>query len=354
MQCRNALAYFGISGDFMANKQIRSVILGAAIFSASLFSGISGAAPREINVGFISSESSQSLRARWEPFLKDMEKDTGFRINAFFASDYAGMIMGMQYGKVQVALYGNESAMEAVDRAEGEVFAQVVDAAGNGGYYSHLIVHKDSPLNSEKDMLAQAGNLSFGNGDPNSTSGFLVPGYYVFAQNHVDPKSIFKRILNASHETNAFSIANKQIDVATCSSVTLEHLGERQPEKRAQIKIIWTSPLIPSSPFVWRKDLPDDVKGKIMNFFLNYGQKGRPEFEHEKTVLEALQYTKFRASNNDQLLPIRQLNLFKERSSIERDGHISSAEKQARLNGIDDKLAALNARVEELNRTKRQ
>ncbi|MGR6765684.1 PhnD/SsuA/transferrin family substrate-binding protein, partial [Aeromonas veronii] len=77
-----------------------------------------------------------------------MAKQTGLKINAFFASDYAGLIEAMRFNKMQVAWLGNKSAMEAVDRANGEVFAQMVNADGTQGYYSHLIVHKDSPLAS--------------------------------------------------------------------------------------------------------------------------------------------------------------------------------------------------------------
>lgn len=65
-----------------------------------------------------------------------------------------------------------------------------------------LIVNKDSPINNLQDMLAKRKDLTFGNGDPNSTSGFLVPGYYVFAKNNVST-SEFKRTVNAGHETNA-------------------------------------------------------------------------------------------------------------------------------------------------------
>ena len=65
-----------------------------------------------------------------------MEKKTGLKVNAFFAPDYAGIIEAMRFNKVQVAWYGNKSAMEAVDRANGEVFAQMMYADGTHGYYS--------------------------------------------------------------------------------------------------------------------------------------------------------------------------------------------------------------------------
>jgi phosphate/phosphite/phosphonate ABC transporter binding protein len=126
---------------------------------------------QEISFGIISTEATQNLKADWQPLLDDMEKQTGLKVKAFFAPDYAGIIEGMRFNKVQMAWLGNKSAMEAVDRSNAEVFAQMVNIDGTQGYYSHLIVHKDSPLNNLNDVFSNAKNLSFGNGDPNSTSG---------------------------------------------------------------------------------------------------------------------------------------------------------------------------------------
>ena len=118
--------------------------------------GLTGAMAQDINFGIISTESTQNLKADWQPLLEDMEKQTGLKVKAFFAPDYAGIIEGMRFNKVQIAWMGNKSAMEAVDRSNGEVFAQMVNADGTQGYYSHLIVHKDSPLNNLNDMFSNA------------------------------------------------------------------------------------------------------------------------------------------------------------------------------------------------------
>ncbi len=123
--------------------------------------------------------------------------------------------------------------MEAVDRANGRVFAQTVAADGSPGYWSVLIVNKDSPINNLNDLLAKRKDLTFGNGDPNSTSGFLVPGYYVFAKNNISA-SDFKRTVNAGHETNALAVANKQVDVATNNTEKprqAENLRAREAER---------------------------------------------------------------------------------------------------------------------------
>ncbi len=279
----------------------------------------SAAEKKVLNFGIISTESSQNLKTEWQPLLDDMSKSIGMEVKPFFASDYAGVIQGMRFGNVDMAWYGNKSAMEAVDRAEGEVFAQVVYADGTTGYKSLLITQKDSPLKNEKDMLAKAADLTFANGDPNSTSGYLVPGYYVFAQNNVEPTAIFKRTLNASHESNLMAVANKQVDVGTFNSNTWEMLSSKQPQVIEKVKVIWESPEIPSDPLVWRKDMPDDLKNKVKTFLLSYGST--PE---EKEVLKKLTWSKFQESSNAQLQPTRDLEAFKVK--LEQ-------EKQAKGNG---------------------
>lgn len=300
---------------------------------------LTGAMAQDINFGIISTESSQNLKADWQPLLDDMAKQTGFKVNAFFAPDYAGVIEAMRFNKVHVAWYGNKSAIEAVDRASGEVFAQMVNADGTEGYYSHLIVHKDSPIKSIDDVLKNGKSYSFGNGDPNSTSGFVVPSFYVFAKNKVDPRTHFKIVRSANHETNALAVANQQVDIATNNSENLDKIAQKFPEKRKDIRVIWTSPLIALDPLVMRKDLPEATKAKIKNFLFTYGKTD----PREKEVLTKIsKLSGFKPSSNAQLLPIRQLDLFGKRNKIESDAALSESDKVAKLAEIDKLLAALN------------
>ena len=314
----------------MFKKTLLAVSLGLGLTNVVL--------AQEINFGIISTESSQNLRSDWQPLLDDMAKQTGLKVKAFFAPDYAGVIEGMRFNKVQVAWFGNKSAMEAVDRANGEVFAQMVNADGTQGYYSHLIVHKDSPLKSLDDVLKNGKSLSFGNGDPNSTSGFLVPGFYVFAKNKIDPKAHFKVVRNANHEANAQAVANKQVDVATNNSENLDKIEERQPEKFKDIRVVWTSPLIPLDPLVLHKGLPAETKEKIKNFFYNYAKTDAREKE---VVMKISKLSGFKPSSNAQLIPIRELDLFGKRNKIEADTTMAAAEKAGKLAEIDKQLAAL-------------
>lgn len=314
----------------MFKKSLAGLALGLSL---------TGALAQDINFGIISTESSQNLKADWQPLLDDMAKQTGFKVNAFFAPDYAGVIEAMRFNKVHVAWYGNKSAIEAVDRASGEVFAQMVNADGSEGYYSHLIVHKDSPIKSIDDVLKNGKSYSFGNGDPNSTSGFVVPSFYVFAKNKVDPRTHFKIVRSANHETNALAVANQQVDIATNNSENLDKIAQKFPEKRKDIRVIWTSPLIALDPLVMRKDLPEATKAKIKNFLFTYGKTD----PREKEVLTKIsKLSGFKPSSNAQLLPIRQLDLFGKRNKIESDTALNESDKMAKLAEIDKLLAALN------------
>lgn len=100
-----------------------------------------------------------------------------------------------------------------------------------------LIVNKDSPINNLDDLIAKRKDLSCSNGDPNSTSGFLVPSYYAFDQNNIST-SEFKRAVNAEYETNALAVANKQVDVATNNTENLDNLKNSTPDKLKALKMI--------------------------------------------------------------------------------------------------------------------
>ncbi|KQQ91354.1 phosphonate ABC transporter substrate-binding protein [Aureimonas sp. Leaf324] len=316
----------------------------AALALASTFAG--SAIAETINFGIISTESQQNLRTKWQPFLDDMKKETGLEIEPFFATDYAGVIEGMRFGKVQMGWFGNKSAMEAVDRAKGEVFAQSVPFSGEPGYYGLILAPKDSPLNSVDDLLKCDKTLNFGLGDPNSTSGYLVPMTFVFGARNIDPKSCFKTVTNANHETNAMGVANGQLDAATNNTENLALIEKNQPAAFQKVKIIWKSPLISSDPIVWSKDLSAETKEKLRTFVLNYGtDRTKGDKAEELKTLAGLTWSPFRASSDDQLLPVRVMEVSKAMAATRNDASLSADAKAAKLKELEDKKAGYEAKL---------
>lgn len=327
---------------FIASVAVATSLLAGTVANAETkYKPLEGD-PKELVFGIISTESTSNLKQQWLPLMADMEKTLGMKVNAFFAPDYAGVIEAMRFGKVHLAWFGNKSGMEAVDRSGGEVFAQTSKANGSQGYYSHIITHVDNKnINKLEDIFKCDKSLNFGIGDPNSTSGFLVPSYYVFAQNNVDPKECFKTVRNANHETNLMATANKQVHIAANNSEQIGRSKLKAPKAAANVKVIWTSPLIPSDPIVYRKDLSKEMKSQIKAFFLGYGRIG--DKEAARKVLAGISDGQglFMESNNTQLYPIRQLALFKNKLKIEKNGEMNATEKAKRLEKINARLSDL-------------
>jgi phosphonate transport system substrate-binding protein len=304
---------------------------------------------KELNFGIIATESTAGLKEGFGPFLEILEKKIGMKINPFFAPDYAGIIEAMRFDKVQVAWYGNKSAIEAVDRADGEVFAQTTGADGSLGYYSLIIVHQDSPYKTLEDIIAAGKDLTFGNGDPNSTSGYLIPSYYIWSKRGIDPNSAFKRTRNANHEANCLAVASKQVDFATNNTESMDRFEKSNPDMWKNIRIVWTSPMIPTDPLVWRKDLPRELKSKIAAAVLEFGRGA--DSEQELKILAGVSggWGKFLVSDNTQLLPIRELEIAKEINKLKNSTEQNQQEKEARLTALTKEQSSLEQHIKLTN-----
>ena len=110
--------------------------LVGAVGALALISAACAETPAEINFGVISTEASVNQKKNWEPFVEAMSKAIGVKVRPFYATDYAGVIEAMRFNKVHVAWFGNKSAMEAVDRANGEVFARILEGSAKAAVWA--------------------------------------------------------------------------------------------------------------------------------------------------------------------------------------------------------------------------
>jgi phosphonate transport system substrate-binding protein len=169
-----------------------------------------------------------------------------------------------------------------------------------------------------------------------------VPGYYLYALNGIDPKTHYKSLRVGNHESNLMAVAAKQVDVAITNTEVWGKFQKREPEKAQNVRILWKSPLIAADPLIWRADLPADVKAKVKSFFLAYGRGDSAEAKRELANMNKLTFGTFNDSSNKQLVPFRQLELFKEKAKVEADENMNAAAKQAKLAEIAKKLTSLN------------
>ena len=264
------------------------------------------AAPKEITFSILSAENQAAMGPLWQPLLDDMSAQVGVKVKPFFASNYTSLIEAMRFKQVQVGWFSALPALEAVNRADGEVLGRIVDAGGDATYASVLIVKKGSGITLDK-VLACGKKYSFGLGDTKSTSGTLAPMAYLFTPRDIEPAKCFKTVRSASHQANSFSVANGVLDVATNNTVGILFIKRESPQIADKIEVIWTSPPLPESSILTRKDMDPALKEKIRQFFLTYGTGTGPAADHQRQVLKGLAYGGFRPADNGYLDPIREM-----------------------------------------------
>jgi len=262
--------------------------------------------PEKIVFTVLSAEGQASSGPLWQPLLDDLERAVGIPVEPIFGSNYSVLVEAMAADQAQVGWFSALPAVQAIDRAGAEVIARTVDLEGRDSYVSTLIVRKGSGITVE-DIERCGKRYTFGIGDAQSTSGTLAPMTYFFGPRNIDPRACFSTVRSANHQANALAVANGLVDVATSNSVNTVFLRRQNPQVAAQIEEIWESPPIPESGILIRSDLPADVKARIREFFVTYGQGFGPAADRQRQVMHGLNYSQFRAAENSYLDPIREM-----------------------------------------------
>src|SRR6202012_559607 len=240
-----------------ASRLLASRLLGAALMALALANCSKPAPPPQgsttISFSVLSAEDAQSMAKSWQPLFDDMQKATGLTIKPYYATNYASLVEAMRFNQTQAGWFSALPALEATRRANAEVLGRILTNGSSGAYQSLLITRKGSNITLD-DVLKCGKKLNFGIGDPKSTSGTLAPMAYVFVPHSIEPADCFKTVKSASHQANFFGVANGLLDVAT------------------KVQVIGSSPDLPESSILVRKDVDPAIKEKIRQFFLTYGQ----------------------------------------------------------------------------------
>ena len=305
-------------------RLVLAAVLALGVASCGGGDEKAGAVPTEITFSILSAEGQASSGPLWQPLLDDMSKAIGVPVRPFFGSNYTILVEAMRGNQTQVAWLSAKPALEAVDRAEGEVIARIVDPEGSDSYRSTIIVRRGSGITLDQ-VMACGKRYDFGIGDAQSTSGTLAPMAFLFNPRNVVPAECFKTVRSANHQANAFAVATGVVDVATSNTVNTVFLTRQNPQVAAQIEEIWQSPPIPESGIVLRADLDPALKEKIRSFFLTYGQGEGAEADRQRKVLAGLNYSRFNAADDSYLNPVREMVADQQLSEARAEGDTAAA-----------------------------
>ncbi|MBT3659600.1 MAG: phosphate/phosphite/phosphonate ABC transporter substrate-binding protein [Rhodospirillaceae bacterium] len=231
-----------------------------------------------INYGVISLETAVDIVKSQKAFAAYAGKELGVKFELFTASEYAGIMNALISGQVQVGWLGASSyAGTYIDCKCVEPIAGAQDPKGGMGYNSVLIVKAGSSYKSEADLKGK----TVARNDPHSTSGFTIPTV-AWAERGESIDRYFKSPLSGGHQQTIVGVLNGTYDGGFTWTTKGDRIGglrkmmDKGLLKRDQIRVVWTSPLIPTPPVVIRKDLPVSMKADLVKLFLRLDER-QPE-----------------------------------------------------------------------------
>lgn len=228
---------------------------------------------KEFNIGILGGENAQDRMTNLECFRAKIEADLGVPVKLFTPADYDGVIQGLLGGSLDYAWLGASAYAKIFltdpEAVEVKLIKQNLD--DSTGYYSIGFTRKDTGITS---MDAAKGKI-FAFADPNSTSGYLVPGAELTAKFGKLEEFFSEVKMSGGHEQTIVGVANGDFDAGVSwadglgnwedgyNSGAFRKAADSGLVDMNNLVEIWRSAVIPEGPMVVRKALPQDVKDKV-------------------------------------------------------------------------------------------
>lgn len=269
---REGIEMIKLRNKMVISSLLMCLILIVTLSSVSLFAQEKYGGIKVLRIGLQPAENAPEVIKETKTFIDTIEKGLDIiKVEAYVATDYVGNIEAMRAKKLDVAFVGPFTYVLASEVANGEAFCAIVRGDIAQPYYKGvLIVHKDSNIKGIKDLKGK----TFSYVDVASTSGYLMPRYMMIKAG-IDPEKDLKGYsFSGGHDASILAVYHKKVDAAMTGDNLLSRAISKGLVDPDKIRIIAHSDPIPISPFMWRKDLPDDLKKDLLKAFTSI--KGMP------------------------------------------------------------------------------
>ena len=239
------------------------------------------AAEDTLRVSAIPDESPTELQRKFTPLGAYLEKATGAKVSFVPVSDYAATVEGLAAKKLDLVWYGGFTFVQARRRTGTAI--PLVQREEDAQFHSKFIVSADSKAQKLADL--KGSNFAFGS--VSSTSGHLMPRYFLL-QNGIDPDKDFAKVAySGAHDVTAKWVESGKVQAGVLNESVLAKLFEEKKIDKSKVRVLWTTP--PYFDYNWtvRGDLDPKLVAKLKSAFLQLDYSN-PE---HKTILD-LQRTK--------------------------------------------------------------
>jgi phosphonate transport system substrate-binding protein len=212
---------------------------------------------------------------------------------------YAAAVSAFRNNQVQLAWFGGLSGVQARELVPGsEAIAQGVE---DKAFYTHFIAHKSTGLDEMETLSDELQGKTFTFGSKGSTSGRLIPEYYIRESFEDSPDDVFSRVGFSGNHTRTLRLVEAgTYDVGAINFSVWDKEMENGNIDTDAVKVIWTTPSYPN--YQW------SVRGDVNEQFGEGFQKRLQEAllaMDDPELLESFPRSGFIPVSNDAYEPIR-------------------------------------------------
>ena len=275
----------------LSRSRSRSVLGMIALAAAvTLAASAASAAPpaalaqQVLRISAIPDESPTELQRKFGQLAAYLGTKTDTKVEYIPVTDYAAAVEALVGGKVDMVWYGGFTFVQARMRSNNQVIP-LVQRAEDEKFRSVFIARTDTGISKLDDLKGK--NVTFGS--PSSTSGHLMPRYYLL-QNMIDPDRDFKQIaFSGAHDATIAAVAGGKVDAGALNISVWEKFVSEKRVDPDMVKVIYTTP--PYYDYNWtvRANMPVALRQKIADAFLSL-DAAKPE---DKAILDLQRASKF-------------------------------------------------------------
>jgi len=229
-----------------------------------------------------------------QPFIDYLQMKTGAKVELTVPTNYAAVVEAVSNDRVDIAYFGGFTFVQASARAGA---LPLVQRERDQNFHSLFITQPKSSIRSLNDLRGH----SFAFGDVNSTSGHLMPAYFM-QQQGVDHSVIDKAIYTGGHDATALAVANGKVDAGAMDELVYGRMIKEGKLSESQVRVFYTTP--PFFDYVWaaRKGLNPATSKAFADAMLAL-DVGNAE---QKTILDLLGASKYVKAEDSSYGPLRQ------------------------------------------------
>ncbi|WP_242343321.1 putative selenate ABC transporter substrate-binding protein [Anaeromyxobacter terrae] len=244
---------------------------------------LSAAAQEPLRVSAIPDESPTELLRKFEPLGKYLEQAIGRPVKFTPVTDYAATVEGLAAGKLDLVWYGGFTFVQA--RLRTGTAIPLVQREEDARFHSKFIV----PAASKAQKLQDLKGASFAFGSVSSTSGHLMPRYFLL-QNGIDPDKDFAKVAySGAHDVTAKWVEAGKVDAGALNESIWQRLLDEKKIDPSKIRVLWTTPEYHDYNWTVRGDLDPKVVEKLRGAFLALD----PANPEHKKILDLQRARKF-------------------------------------------------------------